>query len=158
MTKEEFDQQLKVLSDLYEEGKDCLVDLDTLVKTTPDDRAASHNRLVYILREMRDMAAVAMKKNVKRADPLLDENGWYTIEGAHHAATSRLKKNEQGEYELVKSDKKWVVVVPYPISTILGEKKAGELHELIDVLLQHEVMPAISVSPYEPDQKECGSA
>lgn len=56
--EKEFDEQLRRLSDLYEEGKNCLH------RTYPVGRAVSpdHEKLYGILREMRDMAATQLQR------------------------------------------------------------------------------------------------
>lgn len=56
---EEFEQNLKKLGDLYEEGKDKL--LLILPKTPTNDEWEALYRLYDILKEMRDLAAVQMQ-------------------------------------------------------------------------------------------------
>lgn len=53
-----FDERLKEIGDLYEEGKDCLNSLGIL----EEDRA-DWSRLFDIIREMRDIAAISLKAN-----------------------------------------------------------------------------------------------
>lgn len=53
---QEFDDNLKKLGDLYEEGKDCLHKI-----TIPGIPVEWHSRLFEILQEMRDLAAVQMQ-------------------------------------------------------------------------------------------------
>lgn len=56
---EEFEQNLKKLGDLYEEGKDKL--LLILPMTPTNDEWEALYRLYDILKEMRDLAAVQMQ-------------------------------------------------------------------------------------------------
>lgn len=58
MTPQEFDSKLKELGDLYEEGKDCLFNLSVL-----EIEVSYRDRLFEIIRDMRDLAAVALKSN-----------------------------------------------------------------------------------------------
>lgn len=60
--EQEFEENLKKLGDLYEEGKDCLTALTAAVYNHPMGNSAKHNRLYDILREMRDIAATQMQK------------------------------------------------------------------------------------------------
>ena len=53
-----FDETLKRIGELYEEGKDCLNSLGIL----EEDRR-EWSRVYEILREMRDLAAVSLKAN-----------------------------------------------------------------------------------------------
>jgi antitoxin component HigA of HigAB toxin-antitoxin module len=53
----EFDESLKKLGHLYEEGKDCLHQLSIL-----EDERGSYHRVFEILKEMRDLSAVTIKK------------------------------------------------------------------------------------------------
>ncbi len=57
LNEKEFDESLKTLGDLYEEGKGCLHQLSIL-----EDEKESYWRLFDILKEMRDLSAVNMKK------------------------------------------------------------------------------------------------
>ena len=57
LNEKEFDESLKQLGSLYEEGKDCLHQLSIL-----EDEKESYWRLFDILKEMRDLSAVNMKK------------------------------------------------------------------------------------------------
>jgi hypothetical protein len=57
--EKKFDETLKRIGDLYEEGKDCLA----ACRPPFDERAAPHSRLYDILRELRDIAAVSLKAN-----------------------------------------------------------------------------------------------
>lgn len=55
--EKEFEQSLKMLGDLYEEGKDCLNSLSIL-----EDEREHYHRLFDILKEMRDLAGTTMQK------------------------------------------------------------------------------------------------
>lgn len=55
----EFGDKLKVLGDLYEEGKDCLNDFSTDFESP--GLPPTYFRLFEILKEMRDIAALQMK-------------------------------------------------------------------------------------------------
>lgn len=61
MSQEEFDRSLKQLGDLYEEGKDCLHSLSIL-----NEEREHYNRVFDIIRELRDIAAVSLKANLKK--------------------------------------------------------------------------------------------
>ena len=54
--EKEFDEALKLLGNLYEEGKDCLNNLEC------QQEQKEFSRLFEILREMRDLSAVTMQK------------------------------------------------------------------------------------------------
>lgn len=56
----EFAVKLNTLSDLYEEGKDCLHSLSIL-----DSERNDYDRLFDILKEVRDLSAVSMKQLYK---------------------------------------------------------------------------------------------
>jgi hypothetical protein len=56
--EKEFDDSLKQLSSLYEEGKDCLYSLPLLQR----EKDKQFYRLFDILKEMRDLAAINMQK------------------------------------------------------------------------------------------------
>lgn len=58
MTPQEFDSRLKELGGLYKEGKDCLFNLSVLESETK-----YRSRLFEIIRDMRDLAAVALKSD-----------------------------------------------------------------------------------------------
>jgi hypothetical protein len=56
--EKQFDDQLKRIGDLYEEGKDCLHSLSILEEERDD-----YSRVFEIVRELRDIAAVSLKAN-----------------------------------------------------------------------------------------------
>lgn len=56
-----FDENLKRIGDLYEEGKDCLSDLP--IGSYHGGEMKSHSRLYEILAELRTLAAVNLKAN-----------------------------------------------------------------------------------------------
>lgn len=60
--EKEFEESLKKLGDLYEEGKDCLNSLlgAAMGSIFPED-IEKHGRLYQILQQMRDLAAVQMQ-------------------------------------------------------------------------------------------------
>lgn len=62
INEKEFDESLKKLGDLYEEGKDCLNSLPIARGLIMDDEKDYEARLFEILREMRDLSAITMKK------------------------------------------------------------------------------------------------
>lgn len=64
MSQEEFDRSLKQLGDLYEEGKDCLHNLSILAVDQEH-----YSRVFDIIRELRDIAAVSLKDNLKKDKP-----------------------------------------------------------------------------------------
>lgn len=57
LNEKEFDESLKALGNLYEEGKDCLFSLSVL-----EDEIEVRERLFEIIKEMRDLSATTMKK------------------------------------------------------------------------------------------------
>jgi hypothetical protein len=58
--EQEFDDKLKRIGDLYEEGKDCLANI---MPMTDRDEVRHHSRVYEILRELRDIAAINLKSN-----------------------------------------------------------------------------------------------
>lgn len=60
MTREQFNKKIDELSELYEQGKDCLNSVDIL----HEDRT-QWSRLYEIIREMRDIAAVSLQSQIE---------------------------------------------------------------------------------------------
>jgi hypothetical protein len=58
----EFDEALEKISKLYEEGKDHLNNMAICMTYAPEDECASKDRLYEIIREMRDISALAYRK------------------------------------------------------------------------------------------------
>lgn len=56
-----FDDQLKRIGDLYEEGKDCMHELP--IGEWHGNEMRHYSRVFEILRELRDIAAVSLKSN-----------------------------------------------------------------------------------------------
>jgi hypothetical protein len=59
--EKQFDENLKRIGDLYEEGKDCLNNLP--IGALHGDEMKSYSRLFEVIREMRDLAAINLKAN-----------------------------------------------------------------------------------------------
>jgi hypothetical protein len=60
--EKEFDEALEKIGSLYEEGKDCLNNMAVCMVEAPQDEIESKDRLFEILRELRDISALAYKK------------------------------------------------------------------------------------------------
>lgn len=56
--EKQFNETLKIIGDLYEEGKDCLFSLSIL-----EEEHKYYHRLFEIIQEMRDLAATNLKVN-----------------------------------------------------------------------------------------------
>ena len=59
VNEKEFDESLKKLGDLYEEGKDCLHSLSIL---EDQEERINYFRVFDILKEMRDLSVINMQK------------------------------------------------------------------------------------------------
>jgi hypothetical protein len=57
VNEEDFQTRLYEIGKLYEDGKDCLNSLSIL-----EDEWAEYNKLFEIIRELRDIASVAVKQ------------------------------------------------------------------------------------------------